>query len=226
MIEHVRRRVVLCPLFSKVIVATCDREIFDIVCASGGQAVMTSNSHERCTDRIAEAAESIDADIIINIQGDEPLVRPDVFKPLIEPLINEPEIGCSNLMSEIETEDEFKNHNVIKTVCDLHGYAIYYSREPIPSISKTGNLIYKKYKQLGVIAFRKDFLSCFTSLHQTPLEKIESVDMLRAIEHGYKIKMVLGNYRSIGVDTPEDLEKAITLMETDDLFSIYREELL
>ena len=221
MIEHVRRRVSLCPIFNDVIVATCDQEIFDIVSVNGGRAVMTSNTHERCTDRIAEAALKIDADVIVNVQGDEPLLRPEMFEPLITPLSEEEEILCTNLMAEIKDSNEFNNNNVVKTVVDRKGNAIYFSREPIPSRSKAGDYNYKRYKQLGIIAFRNEFLHYFTNLPQTPLEKIESVDMLRVIEHGYYIRMVETSVQVIGVDTPDDLDKAVDLMKKDDLRHMY-----
>ena len=116
MIEHVRRRVALSPLISDVIVATCDHEIMEAVTHYGGRVVMTASTHERCTDRIAEAALHINGDIIINVQGDEPLVRPEMFEPLIVPLINNPDLMCTNLMAEISGDDEFNSSDVVKTV--------------------------------------------------------------------------------------------------------------
>src|SRR3990170_4458740 len=126
MIEHVRRRVALSPLISEVIVATCDNEIFEVVTQYGGRAVMTANTHVRCTDRIAEAALHIDGDVVVNVQGDEPLVRPEMFGPLIKPLINEPGLSCTNLMVEIDSNDEFNSSDVVKTVCDLNNNALYF----------------------------------------------------------------------------------------------------
>jgi 3-deoxy-manno-octulosonate cytidylyltransferase (CMP-KDO synthetase) len=221
MIEHVRRRVLLCQEIHEVIVATCDKEILNLVQNFGGQAVMTSDQHMRCTDRVAEVMEAINADVVINVQGDEPLVNPKMFGPLLEPLKNEKELMCTNLMTEIESDIEFKNPNVVKTVCDSKGNALYFSRESIPSPLKAGTLLYKKYKQLGVIAFRNEFLKEFTKLPPTPLEEVESVDMLRAVEHGYKVRMVLTPFQVIGVDTPTDLEYVVKLMEDDPLFGSY-----
>ena len=222
MIEHVRRRVALSPLIQEVVVATCDQEIFAAVTAEGGQAVMTAPTHERCTDRVAEAAVSIEADIIINVQGDEPLVQPDMFVALLAPLVADPELPCTNLMSEILSDDEFTSPNVVKTVCDFKGNALYFSREPIPSVRKAGDLAFRKYKQLGIIAFRYEFLHTFTDLAPTPLEAVESVDMLRAVEHGYQVRMVVTPFQVVGVDTPEDLEKARVLMKTDELLKTYQ----
>ena len=221
MVEHVRRRVALCPLIHDVIVATCDKEIIEAVSRQGGKAVMTSSLHERCTDRIAEAAAPLEADIVINVQGDEPLVRPEMFEPLLTPLINKAELACTNLMAEIKDDEDFNSANVVKVVCDRDSNAIYFSREPIPSVRKAGNLAFTKYKQLGIIAFRKDFLHRFAGLPPTPLEKIESVDMLRAIEHGYKVRMVPSPFQVVGVDTPADLEVAETLLRHDDLLGSY-----
>lgn len=222
MIEHVRRRVALSPLIQEVVVATCDREIWEAVAANGGRAVMTAATHERCTDRVAEAAASLTADIIINVQGDEPLVQPGMFEPLLAPLGEEAELPCTNLMSEILRDDEFSNPNVVKTVCDLKGNALYFSREPVPSGRKAGSLVFRKYKQLGIIAFRKEFLQRFTTLPPTPLEQVESVDMLRAVEHGYQVRMVVTPFQGIGVDTPEDLERARALMKHDELVKMYQ----
>lgn len=221
MIEHVRRRVALARGVDKVIVATCDKEIYDVVTANGGLAVMTSDKHERCTDRIAEAAISIKADIIVNIQGDEPFFRPEMFESAVKPLGDDRNIQCVNLLSEITTVDEFNSPNIVKTVFDLEGNIIYFSREPVPSASKSGGMEYKRYKQLGVIAFRSDFLKKFAALPQTPLERVESVDMLRVIEHGYKLRMVISPFKAIGVDTPADLENARVLMRTDEFFGKY-----
>jgi 3-deoxy-manno-octulosonate cytidylyltransferase (CMP-KDO synthetase) len=221
MIEHVRRRVALCRSFTNVVVATCDQEIFDVVRRCGGHAVMTSDKHERCTDRIAEAGRTITADIVVNVQGDEPMVRPEMFDALIEPLRQEPELKCANLMTVIEDAGDFNNPNVVKTVCDLNMNALYMSREPIPSHMKAGGQKYRKYKQLGIIAFRADFLQEFTSLRPTPLEIIESVDMMRAIEHGHRVRMVVCSIESYGVDTPEDLERVVSRMRADDLMSLY-----
>lgn len=221
MIEHIRKRVALTRSVSGVIVATCDREIFDAVKAGGGKAVMTSPSHQRCTDRIIEASLSVEADIVINVQGDEPMVRPEMLDSVVAPLLNEPGITCTNLISEINSDEEFNSSNVVKTVCDTDNNVIYFSREPIPSVHKASGLPYKRYKQLGIIAFRKDFLLLFSKLPQTPLEIVESVDMLRAIEHGYKIRAVLTSSQAVGVDTPQDLERVRGLMKNDDLMPLY-----
>jgi 3-deoxy-manno-octulosonate cytidylyltransferase (CMP-KDO synthetase) len=222
MIEHVRRRVAMCDLFSEVVVATCDEEIAAVVKRNGGQAIMTADTHVRCTDRVAEAAEPLDADVIVNVQGDEPLLRPEMFGPLLAPLAQDPQLPCANLIAEIRDADDFRSIDVVKTVVDNAGNALYFSREPIPSPQRTPREGLLGYEQLGIIAFRKDFLYKFSELTSTPLEKTESVDMLRAVEHGYKVRMVLTDFVRIGVDTPQDLARAVKMMEKDNLFGKYR----
>ena len=220
MVEHVRRRVALSPIFSDVVVATCDQEIMNVVIDSGGHAVMTAATHQRCTDRIAEVAENSDADIIINVQGDEPLVHPEMFIPLVAPLKNNPSLNCVNLMRVITKEEEYLNQNVVKVVFDMKDNALFFSREPLPS-GKMTTVPFDKYKQLGVIAFLKEFLLKFTQFEPTPLEVIESNDMLRIIENGYTVRMVKSEFPLVGVDTPADIEKVKKIMETDPLFPLY-----
>ena len=136
MIEHVRRRVKMCRMLRETIVATCDREIKEVVEYAGGKVVMTSEKHERCTDRIAEAAAGVDADIIVNVQGDEPLILPGMIEEVIRPLFEDPELLCSNLVTRIKDEEEFQNPNAPKVVTDRSWNILYISREPIPSRKK------------------------------------------------------------------------------------------
>ncbi len=221
MIEHVRRRTTLSSIIDDVIVATCDREIIEEVEKHNGKAVMTSDSHERCTERIAEAALSVDADIIINVQGDEPLLQPEMFQPLISPFVEDDELLCANMASEFESEEEFKSINTVKIVHDLEYNALYFSRQTIPSMQIQKSNSIKKLKQLGIMAFRKEFLIKFTKLPSTPMEMVESVDMLRATEHGIKIKIVESTYDLIGVDTPDDLNHVKELMQYDPILPLY-----
>src|SRR3989338_597016 len=225
MIEHIRRRVKRCSLISDVIVATCDQEIFDVVTSYGGKAAMTAKTHERGTDRIAEVAMSLHADVFINVQGDEPLVDPEMLGLLLDPLSSNNDLQCTNLMTEITDDEEFNNPNVVKAVCDNQGKALYFSREPIPSVLKAGKMQFKKFKQLGIYAFRSAFLQLFTKLSPTLLAQIESVDMLRAVEHGYIVKMVQSPFKVIGVDTPDDLQRVLPLMKKDKLFPLYQEKI-
>jgi len=221
MIEHVRRRVSLCDALDEVIVATCDETIKDVVEAAGGRVVITSDKHERCTDRIAEAATGTDADIVINVQGDEPLVTPQMMGEVAGPLLDDEELPSVNLVTRIVDVEEYENPNAPKVVTNRLGDLLYISRESIPSRKKAGTDDYIKLKQLGIIAFRSDFLQIFAKLEPTPLEKIESVDMLRAIEHGYRVRAVETKSRLVGVDVPEDIRLAEESLAGDPLVQKY-----
>lgn len=220
MIEHVYKRSAMSGSLDELYVATCDREIFDVVEGFGGKAIMTDACHERCTDRIAEAVQNLEGDIIVNIQGDEPLVFPDMIDAAIAPLLEDDSIICSNLMAPIESEEDYEDPNEVKVVVDRRSDALYFSREPIPSKKKGAKNIVA-YKQVCIIPFRRDFLFTYTRLPSTPLEIAESVDMLRVLEHGYKIRMVLTERSTCSVDTPEDLKHVDALMQTDPLFPKY-----
>ncbi|MDD3297192.1 MAG: 3-deoxy-manno-octulosonate cytidylyltransferase [Candidatus Omnitrophica bacterium] len=222
MIEHVRRRVALCDKLDEVIVATCDKEIKRVVEGYGGKAVMTADTYERCTDRIAEAARSFDIDIVVNVQGDEPLVMPGMIEKAILPLEKEQSLSCVNLVSEILNDEEFNDPNAPKVVTDIEGNILYISREAIPSVKKYNGPGYLRLKQLGIISFRSKFLQLFTKLKPTPLEQVESVDMMRAIEHGYKVRAVVIEGRMIGVDCPRDVERVEEAFKSDKLISHYR----
>lgn len=221
MIEHVRRRVALCDLLDEVIVATCDEAIRDTVQKAGGTVVMTSAVHERCTDRIAEAASEVDADIVINVQGDEPLVQPRMLREVVEPLLKDGSLPAANLVTRIATTDEFLSPNVPKVVTNRFGDLLYISREPIPSSKKAASDDYVKLKQLGIIAFRHKFLSLLAKLPPAPLEQIESVDMMRAVEHGYRVRIVETGGTMLGVDVPGDVQRAEALLARDPLVQRY-----
>lgn len=221
MIEHVRRRVSLCDTLDEVIVATCDEAIKNVVEAAGGRVVMTSDTHERCTDRIAEAAIPVNADIVINVQGDEPLVMPEMMNEVTRPLLEDSDLLSVNLVTRIVNQKEFNDPNACKVVTNRLGDLLYISREPIPSRKKADTNDYIKLKQLGIIAFRSDFLQVFTKLKPTPLERIESVDMMRAVEHGYRVKIVETKGRLIGVDVPEDIKRVEDFLATDSLIQKY-----
>lgn len=221
MIEHVRRRVSMCERLDEVIVATCDEEIREAVESSGGKVIMTANTHERCTDRIAEAAEKINADIVVNVQGDEVLILPEMLDDVIKPMVEDMELPAVNLVTRIEDETEFQDRNAPKVVANKFGNLLYISREPIPSRSKADSNDYLKQKQLGVIAFRNEFLRTFLNLEPTPLEIVESVDMMRAVEHGYRIRIVETIGKMIAVDVPGDIEKVERALATDHLVNKY-----
>lgn len=222
MIEHVRRRVSLCSFLDDVLVATCDIEIADEVARSGGKVIMTSNCHQSCIDRVAEAAEGVEAEIIINVQGDMPLIDPHSLEKLFAPLLQDVTLMYTDMMAPIVNESDISNPNIVKVVVDISGNALYYSREPIPSFKKASSEnIVTRYKQFGINAFRKQSLKTFANLSRTPLEIIESVDMLRLLENGFKVRMVSSSYPMMGVDTPEDLVQVEELMCKDSIYSNY-----
>lgn len=223
MVEHVRRRVLMCGALDEVIVATCDKEIADEIRRFGGKAVMTSDKHESCVDRVAEAALGLKSNIIINVQGDMPFVRPDSIEELAAPFLKDKSILFTDMMGPIDDEAEAASPNVVKVVADKEGNALYYSREPIPSPKKApAGAPVKRFKQFGINAYRKESLLKFAALPRTYLEKIESVDMLRLLENGFKVRLVCSMHPVIGVDTPEDLESAAKLMENDPILPKYK----
>jgi len=218
MIGHVVERVRECALVTKTAVATCDPVIFDYVRSIGETAVMTAATHERASDRCAEALLMIEEqeccrfDIVVMVQGDEPMVHPDMIREALEPMIADPTVLVVNLLGEIRNPEEFKDRNCIKVVCDLQGNAMYFSREPIPTQNRS--LKVPMGKQICVIPFQRNFLLRYTSLAPTPLEIAESIDMLRILENGIKVRMVKTKYQTLSVDTLEDLKKVETLLKT------------
>lgn len=223
MIEHVYIRASMSDVLDDVFIATPDEEIRREVERFGGKAIMTSPKHERASDRVAEAAEDMgDCDIIINLQGDEPLIHPEMINLTVEPLVKSKEVVCSNLVKRIETESEYMDPNTIKVVADGHMNALYFSREPIPTKRVLGFGIIPTYKQVCVIPFRRDFLLEYSHMKPTPLEQAESVDMLRILEHGYKVKLVESKYETQAVDTKEDIQKVESMMKTDKVFLSYK----
>jgi len=221
MIEHVRRRVALSDLLDEVIVATCDEEIREAVEEAGGRVIMTADTHERSVDRVAEAAATLEANVVINVQGDEPLVLPGMLKEVVRPLLEDPSLPSANLVVRIVDTEEFEDPNAPKAVINKFGDILYISREPIPSQNKTDTDEYLKLKQLGIIAFRGDFLQIFTRLKATPLEKVESVDMMRAVEHGYRVRAVETIGCMIGVDVPADIKRVEEILVSDPLVERY-----
>lgn len=226
MLGHVFFRSKMCPALDEVYVATCDQEIVDYVQSIGGRAVMTKDIHERASDRCAEAVQKIEAetgrriDIVVMIQGDEPMVFPEMIEAAIKPLIKDSSILVSNLMAPMKTKAEHEDPNEVKVVVDKNNFALYFSREPIPSGKKwSGEL--PMLKQVCIIPFRRDFLLDYINLEPTPLERVESVDMLRILEHGYKIKMIKTPYETFSVDTIKDLQQVEKLLAEDSIFRKY-----
>lgn len=222
MIEHVFKRSNLCEDLDDLIVATCDEEIKDHVESFGGNAVMTSISHERCTDRIAEAVENMNFDIIVNIQGDEPLVHPEMISNSINNIKNNKDLKTVNNTSKIFNKDEFIDPNNVKIVFNKNNEAIYFSREPIPSLKQNNNPVsFYGYKQVCIISFTKEYLFEFNKLEQTPLEILESIDMLRSIENNHVVKIVETTHSNWSVDTQQDLDIVSNLMNKDILYGKY-----
>jgi 3-deoxy-manno-octulosonate cytidylyltransferase (CMP-KDO synthetase) len=193
-------------------VATCDQEIVNFSESIGANVIMTSAQHERASDRVAEAANKIEEinqvnyDIVIMLQGDEPLISPKMIVDACKPLLTDTSVKVTNLMAAIDNVEEFCDVNEVKVVVDLASDAIYFSREQIPSPWKM-SVANQMFKQVCCIPFRRDFLDLFNSLEETKLERIESIDMLRLIEHGYKVRMVPTDEKAYSVDTLSDAKK-------------------
>jgi 3-deoxy-manno-octulosonate cytidylyltransferase (CMP-KDO synthetase) len=227
MIGHCYLRSKMCEFMDEVYVATCDQEIYDYIISIGGKVIMTNDLHERATERVAEAVLNIEAklggptyDIIVMVQGDEPLVHPDMLKDAAQPLLDGTQM-VSNLMSELSTSEEICDSNVVKVVFSNKNLALYMSRESIPSNQKY-NYSFKTYRQLGLIAFTRKALFEFVNLKPTPLEIIESVDMNRFLENNISIYMQETKYPSDAVDILADLNRVNTKMEKDELFQKYK----
>ena len=201
-------------LFDDVFVATDSQLIFDEIKNIGGKAVMTGK-HETGSDRIAEAAENIDCDIIVNVQGDEPFLKTEPLKKLIEVFYQDlkKEISLASLKIKINEDEEIQNPNNVKVITDLNDFAMYFSRSAIP-YHREKSLPVSYYKHIGVYAFRKEALLKFSSLEMSPLEKWEKIEAIRYLEHGMKIKMIETDFIGVGIDTPEDLQKARTMINS------------
>lgn len=224
MIGHVYLRCKQARLLDDLYVATCDKEIFDYILSIGGKAIMTDASHPGCIDRCNEAMKKIEAetkvqiDVMVIIQGDEPLVHPDMIDEAVSPLAKDPAVQIVNLMGRIKSEEEFNDINEIKVVVDSRSNALYFSREPVPCSRKGGETA-PRWKQICVIPMRRELLEWFGKMKRTPLETAESIDMLRLLENGIGVRMVPTEHRMKSVDTPEDLARVVELMREDPLFT-------
>ena len=213
MVEHVRRRALLAAGVDEVVVATCDTSIFQAVTAAGGRALMTRDTHERCTDRVAEAMESLDGNVVAIVQGDEPLLLPGAVEAVIKPLVEHDDVVCTNLLSPLESDEDLANPNIVKAVCALDGRVMFLSRAPIPHFRRKAPC--PVYRQTGILALTADFLRVYTTLSETPFERAESVDMLRVLEHGFPITGVVLAYSTVGVDRTEDVPVVERVLESD-----------
>jgi 3-deoxy-manno-octulosonate cytidylyltransferase (CMP-KDO synthetase) len=211
MIEHVYRRVSAAPIVAEVIVATDDLRIATRVADFGGKVRLTKATHETGTDRLAEVAASLDCDVVVNVQGDEPLIDPRAIEELVAPFAADGSVQMTTLYRRIHDPAELSNPNVTKVVIDRGGFAMYFSRAPIPHLRDSGGWP-PLYRHIGLYAYRRSTLLVLASLEPTPLERAESLEQLRALEHGIRIKAVETRYESFGVDTPEDLEEVRRLL--------------
>jgi len=221
MIEHIYKRVAMSKSLDATYIATCDEEIRQVAEGFGASVIMTADTHERASDRVAEAITHLDADLIVMVQGDEPMTHPDMIDSAVAPFRDDPQLNCVNLVRKIDHEADYHDVNTIKVVMDQNNNAIFMSRQPIPTIAKTGFAHTTAYKQVCIIPFRRAALFQYTNLAPTPLEELESVDMLRLLEHGLGVKMVNTTFNTQAVDTKEDLARVAKLMETDPLLASY-----
>ncbi len=209
MIQHVYLRAKESPVLEKVVVATDDQRIKDAVEKIGGEALMTSPSHSCGTERIAEAAEKLrlaEDDIVVNIQGDQPLLEPAAIEELVRPLLLKSDVLMATLAVTIEREEEKTDPNRVKVVLDREGFALYFSRAPIPYHRPPGESpLYLRH--IGLYAYRREFLDVFVRLAPGRLEKAEKLEQLRALEYGYRIAVSVTKYDCPEVDTPEDLKR-------------------
>ena len=218
MIQWVCERSSLCAAVDRVIVATDDQRIADAVRAFGGEAVMTRADHATGTDRLAEVAENLDDELIVNVQGDEPLIDPAMIEAAVAPLLADSTIPMATLGTRLTSLEEFRNANVLKVVTDRAGFALYFSRAPIPYPRDFAENLEQRWSELatakhvGLYVYRRSFLLDYPNLSATPLEGQECLEQLRALEHGYRIRVATTDLVGQGVDTPEDLERVRALL--------------
>ncbi len=194
----------------EVIVATDDERICTAVEGFGGKAVLTSPDHQTGTDRLTEVVNPLDVRVIVNIQADEPLIHHTMIDELVNTMLDDHSIPIATVIKRIEKREETRDPNVVKVVINKSGFALYFSRSPIPF--ERGEEAKRFYKHLGLYAYTKDFLFTFTNLPKSELERVESLEQLRILEHGFKIKTIETNFETVGIDTPEDLERAKVLL--------------
>lgn len=225
MIEHVYRRAASASAVDAVGVATDDRRIADAVERFGGFVAMTGSEHQSGTDRVAAVARDLTCDVVVNVQGDLPLITPEMIAEVVSPFERDPAVLITTLRTPLAHAD-LSNPNVVKVVIDRNGDALYFSRAAIPfprgpasdsakatSDKKAGHDV-QHWKHIGLYAYRRSFLIEFAQLPQTPLELTESLEQLRALEHGYRIRTVETQHESVEVDTPDDLERVRGILAT------------
>jgi 3-deoxy-manno-octulosonate cytidylyltransferase (CMP-KDO synthetase) len=214
MLQHVYERASQARYLTSTIIATDDDAVYAAARKFGARVVMTRPDHLSGTDRVAEVASTENAEIVVNIQGDEPLIEPAAIDTAILPLAHDPGVLMATLKKRIEIAREISDPNVVKVVTDSQGDAIYFSRCPIPYVRQdSGGTTAPYFKHIGLYVYRRDFLLGYSSLPVGPLEQAERLEQLRAIENGFRIRVVETDYESLGVDTPEDLERVSRLVE-------------
>ena len=217
MILHVYDRVIAATSLTSLVIATDDERIIEVARQHGAQAIMTRSDHATGTDRIAEVASRMECDVIVNIQGDEPLMEPLMIDQVVAPFLSEPDLPMSTLKKRLTNPDDIGNPNVVKVVTDLNHNAVYFSRATIPRAKKgmqlqaadddTAIIEPALFKHIGIYAYRKEFLLKLSQLPMGVLEKIEELEQLRVLENGYRIKVVETSFETIAVDEPEDVGK-------------------
>jgi 3-deoxy-manno-octulosonate cytidylyltransferase (CMP-KDO synthetase) len=218
LIQWVYERASASQSIQAVYVATDDRRIFDAVTGFGGLAIMTTADYQSGTDRIAGAVRDMDCDIVVNLQGDEPMMHPDTIDKAVRILEEDRECSVSTAMVRITGEVHYRSPHVVKVVCAIDGRALYFSRSPVPSLARVGSQTefsgYFGFKHLGLYVYRKDVLLEFTKLKPSFLERLEQLEQLRFLENGYIVKVVETLHDSIGIDTPEDLENLKVILQS------------
>jgi len=212
MLEHVWERASQARYLTDVVIATDDERIRDVVQDFRGRVVMTRSDHVSGTDRVAEAASASTASVIVNIQGDEPMIDPAAIDAAVLGLLDQDDVPMSTLKKRIERREEVTDPNVVKVVTDQSGNAIYFSRSPIPFLRESTDGI-PRFKHIGLYVYRREFLLAYPDLPVGPLEQAERLEQLRALENGFKIRVAETEYESLGVDTPEDWQRVAVLYE-------------
>ena len=216
LVEHVYRRCLQTEILDEVVVATDDERVAEVVRGFGGRVEMTSSAHTCGTERVAEVAARHDCEIVVNIQGDEPLIQPEMIQGAVHALIQDSEASISTLSVSLSNPEQISDPNVVKVVVDCHGYAMYFSRCPIPFVRTDGGeggTLPDYAKHVGLYVYRRDYLLRFVTIPPTPLESAERLEQLRALETGARIRVVRTGWDSIGVDTPDDARRVAMFLE-------------
>ena len=213
MIQHVYERSIRAEKLSQVIVATDDQRIYDVVEGFGGQVVMTPEA-ETGSDRIAMVVKDMDCEVVVNVQGDEPLIEPEMINQLVQPFFDDSSVEVSTLKQKIDNESDYLDPNVVKVVTDLNGYALYFSRSSVPGGLERPQVENDlRFRHLGLYAYKRQRLIDFVKWSRTPYEMAEGLEQLRFLENGVQIKVIETEYPAIGVDTPNDLERVRKILE-------------